>query len=149
VAVKRLHQFKFSSVRSREINDLIKGVSGGLLFGVPLLYTMEVWFIGAQVEPSILLYILGATYVVIFLLTRTEGFRRNKSTQLTETAIESIEALAIGIICAALMLILLQQINSSTSLDEGLGKIVFEGVPFSLGVALSRSILSGDRQFKS
>jgi putative integral membrane protein (TIGR02587 family) len=143
---KRRRQFKFSSARSQEINDLIKGASGGFLFGVPLLYTMEVWFIGSQVEPLVLLYILGSTYTVIFLLTRTEGFRRNKSKHLTETAIESIEALAIGIICATLMLILLQQINRSTSLHEGLGKIVFEGVPFSIGVALSRSILRGDRE---
>jgi putative integral membrane protein (TIGR02587 family) len=146
VLIKRHHKSKFPLARSREIRDLVKGASGGFLFGVPLLYTMEVWFIGSHVEPSVLLYILGSTYTVIFLLTRMEGFRRNKSKHFTETAIESIEALAIGIICATMMLILLQQINWSTSLHEVLGKIVFEGVPFSIGVALSRSILSGDRE---
>jgi putative integral membrane protein (TIGR02587 family) len=146
VPIKRHRKFKSFLARSREIKDLVKGVSGGFLFGIPLLYTMEVWFIGSHVESSVLLYILASTYTVIFLLTRTEGFRRNKSKHFTETAIESIEALAIGIICATMMLILLQQINWSTSLHEVLGKIVFEGVPFSIGVALSRSILSGDRE---
>jgi putative integral membrane protein (TIGR02587 family) len=65
---------------------------------------------------------------------------------LTEAAAETIEAMAIGIFCATLMLTLLQEITWSTSLGEVLGKIIFEGVPFSLGVALSRSILNGDRQ---
>ena len=48
--------------------------------------------------------------------------------------------------CAALMLIVLQRIDWQTSLTETLGKIIFEGVPFSLGVAFSRSLLSGDAE---
>jgi uncharacterized membrane protein len=42
------------------------------------------------------------------------------------------------------MLILLQQITWETSLIEALGKIIFEGIPFSIGVALFRSILNGE-----
>ena len=48
--------------------------------------------------------------------------------------------------CAALMLIILQRIDWQTSLSETLGKIIFEGVPFSLGVAFSRSLLSGEAE---
>ena len=57
---------------------------------------------------------------------------------------ESIETLAIGMVCATLMLIILNRIDFKTSLTEALGKIIFEGVPFSLGVSFSRSLLSGD-----
>lgn len=56
---------------------------------------------------------------------------------------DSVEALAIGIVCATLILILLQEITLTTSLKESLGKIIFEGVPFALGVALARSIMDG------
>lgn len=145
MSVKRLHQLKISSAWSKEFSDLVKGISGGFLFGIPLLYTMEVWFIGSYVEPSVLIYILSTTYIVIFFLTRAEEFRRNSSHRVVESAAESVEVLAIGTVCAALMLVLFQQITWETSLSEGLGKVIFEGVPFSLGVALSRSILSGKR----
>ena len=31
----------------QELQEIISGASGGFLFGIPLLYTMEVWFIGS------------------------------------------------------------------------------------------------------
>ena len=57
----------------------ISGASGGFLFGIPLLYTMEVWFIGSYVLPTILLGILGITFLLILLLNRIEGFRPQES----------------------------------------------------------------------
>lgn len=142
---KRVHQLKISPTWSKEFRDLVNGISGGFLFGIPLLYTMEVWFIGSEVQPSVLIYILSTTYIIIFFLIRVQGFRRNSSHRIIEAVAESIEAMAIGTVCAALMLVLLQQITRETSVNEGLGKIIFEGVPFSLGVALSKTILSGER----
>lgn len=35
-----------------EATDVVRAVSGGLLFGVPLLYTMEVWFTGSHASPA-------------------------------------------------------------------------------------------------
>ena len=129
-----------------EIKEVISGASGGFLFGIPLLYTMEVWFIGSYVRPPILLGILAVTSIVIFIINRIEGFRPQESETLPGAIAETIETLAIGIICAALMLVILKRIDLQTSLTEALGKIIFEGVPFSLGVAFSRSLLSGDAE---
>ncbi|WP_019504014.1 TIGR02587 family membrane protein [Pleurocapsa sp. PCC 7319] len=127
----------------QEITEIISGASGGFLFGIPLLYTMEVWFIGSYVQPPILLGILGITFILILLLNRIEGFRTQESETLPGAIAETIETLAIGLACATLMLIILRRIDFQTSLVEALGKIIFEGVPFSLGVAFSRSLLSG------
>ncbi|MBE9118734.1 TIGR02587 family membrane protein [Lusitaniella coriacea LEGE 07157] len=142
---KRPPSKKKTDAWSKERKELISGASGGFLFGIPMLYTMEVWFIGSHVRPPVLLDILIVTYTVVFLLNRVEGFRNSGRDGVLDAAAESVEALAIGLVCAAIMLVILQQITLETSLDEGIGKIVFEGVPFALGVALSRSILSGDR----
>ena len=127
-----------------EIKEIISGASGGFLFGIPLLYTMEVWFIGSYVQPSMLLSILAVTSIVIFVINRIEGFRPQESETLPGAIAETIETLAIGMVCSALMLVILKRIDLQTSLTEALGKIIFEGVPFSLGVAFSRSLLSGD-----
>ena len=132
-----------------EIQEIISGASGGFLFGIPLLYTMEVWFIGSDIEPPILLSSLAVTFTIVLMLNQIEGFRPEKNLTILENIAETIETLAIGITCAALMLIVLQEINGQTSLNEALGKIVFEGIPFSVGVAFSRSLLSRDAETDS
>jgi putative integral membrane protein (TIGR02587 family) len=58
---------------------------------------------------------------------------------------DSIEAMAIGLVCAGLMLLLLQEITSATPLREALGKLVYEGVPFAIGVALANQVLRSDQ----
>ncbi len=128
-----------------ELNDIIRGASGGFLFGTPLLYTMEVWWIGSHTEPVQMLSAIATTFAVVFLLIRTEGFRKTKDIRWRDAAKDSVEAIAIGIVCAAFVLFLLQQITPETPLQETLGKIIFEGLPFSLGVALASGFLSGDR----
>ena len=132
-----------------EIQEIISGASGGFLFGIPLLYTMEVWFIGSDIEPPILLSSLAVTFTIVLMLNQIEGFRPEKNLTILENIAETIETLAIGITCAALMLIVLQEINGQTSLSEALGKIVFEAIPFSVGVAFSRSLLSRDAETDS
>jgi putative integral membrane protein (TIGR02587 family) len=126
----------------KELRAILRGTAGGFLFGVPLLYTVEVWAIGASASPTLLLMVLGATFAVVLLLTQIEGFRQTLTLHPLEALLESIEALGIGLVCAAIALFLLRRITLETPLSEALGKLIFEGVPFSLGVALARSTLS-------
>jgi len=119
---------------------------GGFLFGTPLLYTMEVWWIGSIAKPSMVMLAIALTFIVVFLLNRTEGFRRRRhGSRPYEALTDTIEAMAIGIACSALILLLLQELTSETSLREILGKIVFESVPFTLGVALANQFLGDTR----
>jgi putative integral membrane protein (TIGR02587 family) len=128
-----------------EIRDLIRGASSGFLFGIPLLYTMEVWWIGSFADPFQMLISLLTNFVVVFLLIRTEGFRGTVNTKLLDALMDSIETLAIGFVCTALVLVLIREITLTTSISEAVGKIIFESAPFSLGVAVANSFLSGDR----
>ncbi|MEM6424521.1 MAG: TIGR02587 family membrane protein [Cyanobacteria bacterium P01_D01_bin.128] len=128
-----------------ELRDLLRGASGGFLFGIPLLYTVELWSIGSSADPPLLLAVLAATFGVVLVLTQTQGFRQTLTLRPLETALESLEALGLGVVCAAIALVLLQRITIATPLSETLGKLVFETVPFALGVALARSTLSRDR----
>lgn len=129
----------------REFNDLIRGMSGGFLFGIPLLYTMEVWWIGSSAHPPRLLVALVMTFGIVLLLNQTAGFRRGGTGQLREAIFDSVEAMAIGLVCATCTLGLLKEITLETPLPEALGKLIFEAVPFALGVALANQFLTGDR----
>ncbi|WP_017314590.1 TIGR02587 family membrane protein [Mastigocladopsis repens] len=129
-----------------EINDIIRGACGGFLFGIPLLYTMEVWWIGSLAKPSMIILAIALMFLVIFLLNRTEGFRRSRRHSPPYGAVtDTVEAIAIGLTCSAFMLLLLQEVTSESPLQEALGKIVFESVPFTLGVALANQFLGDTR----
>jgi putative integral membrane protein (TIGR02587 family) len=125
-----------------ELNDLVKGVSGGFLFGIPLLYTMEVWWIGSSVKPPRLLIAIALTFGIVFLLNQTTGFRNAAGVRIKDTLMDSVETIALGFVCTTSVLILFQEITLDTPLGEALGKLIYESVPFSLGVALSNQLLS-------
>jgi putative integral membrane protein (TIGR02587 family) len=129
-----------------ELADLIRGASGGFLFGIPLLYTMEVWWIGSSASAPRLLMALLLTFAIVFMLNRTAGFRRTSDIYAIDAAMDTVEAIAVGIICAGLVLILLREITLQTALNEILGKLIYESVPFTLGVALANQFLSGGNQ---
>lgn len=137
---KRRHQAAWKN----ELDDLVRGACGGFLFGIPLIYTMEVWWVGSAAPPSLLLLTLLITLIVVFLMNRTEGFRKTRSVQFVAAATDTIEALALGLLGAALMLVLLREVTLETQLSEALGKIIFESVPFSLGVTLANQFLRGE-----
>lgn len=137
--------FSQSSVWQAEILSLLRGASGGFLFGLPLLYTVEVWWIGSSTTPAWMLLALGITFVVVYLLNQSEGFRNALDIQPIDAFMETVESMSIGIICALFSLVLLCRITFDTPLNEALGKLVFECIPFAIGVALARSTLRGDR----
>ncbi|MBU7582892.1 MAG: TIGR02587 family membrane protein [Nostoc sp. TH1S01] len=134
----------------QEINDIVRGICGGFLFGIPLIYTMEVWWIGSLAKPRLIALAIALMFIVVFLLNYTDGFRKRRNTwRLDEAAIDTVEAMAIGFVCSAFMLWLLQEITPETSLKESLGKVVYEGVPFTLGVALANQFLQEGNQNNS
>ncbi|MBF2028043.1 MAG: TIGR02587 family membrane protein [Oscillatoriales cyanobacterium C42_A2020_001] len=127
-----------------ELDDLIRGASGGFLFGIPLIYTMEVWWIGSSVSMVRVLLALVLTFAIVFMLNRTAGFRKSADSDPRDELMDTVEAMAIGIICATFILVLLREITLETPLNEALGKVVYEGVPFTLGVALANQFLRSD-----
>ncbi|MEH2396605.1 TIGR02587 family membrane protein [Nostoc sp.] len=128
------------------INDIIRGACGGFLFGIPLLYTMEVWWIGSLAKPQLMMMAIALMFIVVYLLNQTEGFRKRRYGWLDhQAAMDTVEAIAIGLACSAFVLLLLRELTLETSLKESLGKIIFESVPFALGVGLANQLLGDTR----
>ena len=124
-----------------EFDDLLRGVSGAFLFGAPFLYTMEVWWKGNFTSPSRMLAALAITYAALVALNRAGGFRARRSSAWSRTFADSAEALAIGLLTAALSLALLRLIRLDEGLRVVLGRIIMEGVPFGIGVGLANHVL--------
>ncbi len=125
----------------REGADLVRGASGGLLFGVPLLYTMEVWWYGSWVDPRWMLGALGVSLVTVVALTRSAGFRDTRTTGWRDALMDGVETVAVGLVSAAAVLVLLRQITWDTSLEGAVGAAVFEAIPFAFGAAIASQLL--------
>lgn len=130
---------------AQEAVELVRGVAGGMLFGIPLLYTMEVWWAGTYAAPQRMVAVLATTFLIVFLLMRTTGFRETKDVRWVDAAMDTVEAVALGIVCVAVVLFLLREVTTQTPTQELLGKIVYEATPFSIGVAVAYTVLRRGR----
>jgi putative integral membrane protein (TIGR02587 family) len=129
----------------RELEDLVRAACGGMLFGVPLIYTMEVWWIGSITSPAAMLVVLAVAFAIVALLNRTGGFRSTSESNLGDALKDAVEALAIGLVSVTVILVVLREISAATPMREGLGKVVYEAAPFVVGVGLAAQFLSKGR----
>lgn len=129
----------------QEIDDVVRAACGGMLFGVPLLYTMEVWWVGSTSRPALLLAVLVATFAGMVLLNRTSGFRSTRDIRWGDAVKDSVEGVAIALLCVFGVLVLLREITAQTPLQDALGKVLYESTPFAIGVGMARHFLQGDR----
>jgi putative integral membrane protein (TIGR02587 family) len=106
---------------------------------------MEVWWIGSHTSPAQGLVILGLTFVPVYLLNRTAGFRTTQDVRLRDAVFDTIEAVALGLVLVTIVLALLREVTLSTPGPAALGKIVYETLPFCIGVAVARHFLRGGR----
>lgn len=133
----------FSVNRSTIISlqEYARGIAGGLLFSLPLIYTMEMWQFGFSIAPAkLLLGVLGA-FGLLLGYNRYAGLRRDAS--FTEVIIDSVEELGLGIVIAALTLWLLGQIDNDMRAEEIIGKIVVESMTVAIGVSVGTAQLGG------
>ena len=125
----------------RELDALQRGLTGGFVVGIPLLYTMETWWIGETVSMPRALLFLGLAYAVNLGFVTFAGFRRGEPGSLRAFE-DALEATALAAVGAAVTLILLHQVQTSQPLDVIVGRIAVDTLPVSLGVSVANHILS-------
>ena len=126
---------------SESLQEYLRGITGGLLFSLPLLYTMEVWWAGFISHPLRLLIYILATFTLLLGYNRYAGLRRSASP--IEVAIDSVEEMGLGLVIAAVVLWLLGQIRSEMTIEEIAGKIILEAMTVAIGVSVGTAQLGG------
>lgn len=125
--------------------DLVAAASGGLLFGIPMLMTMEVWWTGSHTTPLQAAGMLVVTSIPVFLLNRTSGFRSTRDIRVRDALMDTIEAVALGLVLVTAVLYLLREITPDTPTSVVIGKAVYEAFPFCLGISVANHFLRGER----
>jgi putative integral membrane protein (TIGR02587 family) len=132
---------EFSHQRSiaESLLEYGRGITGGLIFSLPLLYTMEVWWTGFLLAPWRILLYVAVTFALLLLYNRFAGLRRDAS--FREVVIDSVEEMGIGLVIAALMLWLTGQLDRECGAYEATGKVVMEAMTVAIGVSVGTSQL--------
>lgn len=127
----------------QELRGFVRALSGALLFGVPLLYTMEMWWLGEIARPGQTLRVLGVTLLANAALMAAAGGRDRP---LLASAQRMLRNVAVGIFGAAVVLVVLNQLTPDHSLAALVGMITAQALPLSLGAAVGDIIFASDRE---
>jgi len=120
---------------------LARAFGGAIIFGLPLLMTMEMWSLGFSSHPLRLLLFLALNFFILVGLSRFGGFERTYS--LGGDVLDAFAAYGVGILASAAILFLFGVIEPGMSPYELIGKIAVQSVPGSFGAMLARKQLSG------
>ncbi len=119
---------------AQSLRQYARGAAGGLVFSLPLFLTEEVWVAGTVSSPLRLLGLTGATLVLLVGINLYAGLRRDHS--LAEVLIDAIEEMGLGLLIAATLLFLLDQIGPNDPLDDVVGQVVLAAMKAALGVSV-------------
>jgi putative integral membrane protein (TIGR02587 family) len=124
---------------TKSLQEYGRGVAGGMMFSLPLLYTREVWWVGFIAHPYRLLVYVLATFLLLIGYNRYSGLRRDSS--MIEVAIDSIEEMGLGLFLGALVLFLLGRVTFDMALIEIIGIVVGGAMTVAIGVSIGTAQL--------
>jgi putative integral membrane protein (TIGR02587 family) len=117
--------------------DVMRGVAGGAILGIPLLYTQETWLHGRSVSPALILAGLVATFGLNAVLSYFVGFRPGRTHRPFEDA---VVGMGLSVLLSVALLVLLDRIGPDTPAQNWLGVTVLTAIPVSLGFAVGAAL---------
>jgi putative integral membrane protein (TIGR02587 family) len=120
---------------------LARAFAGAIIFGVPILMTMEMWQIGVAMPPLRLLLLLLLSLPLLVGLSAVAGFERTVDQK--NDVLDAFVALAVGTAASVAILFLLAVLRADHSLTEIVGRVGLQVVPASIGALLAQDQLGG------
>ncbi len=140
VLLSYLHSVREAVGMREELVDLVRALSGAFLFAIPLLFTMEMWWLGTYISTWRMLALLAIAFLANLGLARAAGFKRKDPD--SRNVDQALDALAVGVVASLVVLLALNQLSLDEPLGSILGKIVIQVVPLSLGASVANVIFA-------
>lgn len=125
----------------RERQDLLRALAAGAIVGMPLLYTMEVWWHGMALPEWHLLFLLAAILGANFLFSLLSGFRNDDT--VGSAVFEAITSVGLGILFSTVILWVIGEFKAGQAMGEIMGRVLMEAAPVSMGVSFANAQLRG------
>jgi putative integral membrane protein (TIGR02587 family) len=136
--------------RKSVITPLARAFGGAIIFALPLLMTMEMWWLGFYMDRLRLALFIVVVFPFLVGLSYHAGFEETFNWK--EDIADALIAYAIGFLASASVLAMLGFLDSTMSPDEMIGKISLQAVPASMGAVLARTqfgIAKADQEEKT
>jgi putative integral membrane protein (TIGR02587 family) len=124
--------------------DLAHDFGGAIIFSLPLLMTMEMWWLGFYMDRFRLALFLVFAFMMVMGLSYFEGGEETFKIEV----LDAFTACTVGYAVAAVMLLLLGVIKPEMSADEIIGKLALHAIPCSVGAILARRQLGAEETHK-
>ena len=105
------------------------------MFSLPILMTMEMWWLGFYLEPAHLLQFLVVNLILLVGLSSVSGFEPTNS--WGDDVMDALAAFAVAVFWSTLILAIFGVISADQPMHEILGKVVLQSVPSSFGAMLA------------
>jgi putative integral membrane protein (TIGR02587 family) len=119
------------------ITPLARAFGGAIIFCLPLLMTMEMWWLGFYMDRLRLALFIVLVFPFLVGLSYHAGFEETFNWR--EDVADALIAYAIGFLASATILAMLGLLDSTMSFDEAIGTISLQAVPASMGAVLART----------
>lgn len=126
-----------------EVDDALRGLASGFVIGVPVVFTVDSWWLGDQLSPQDALFLIGAAYLLTLAAVYWIGFRRGLRHGWQLLA-DALEALALAVLALIAVFWALGQIGDGQAVSIVVGRIAVAAVPTSLGIAVANHLLPRD-----
>ena len=121
---------------------LARAFAGAIIFGLPLLMTMEMWFMGFYLDRLRLALFLVLNLFILVGLSRFVGFE--PTSRWVDDAMDALAAMAVGILASTLILVVFAILGPRMHWGELVGKIAIQAIPASFGAMIARKQLHGE-----
>lgn len=123
---------------------LSRAFAGAMVFCLPLLMTMEMWWLGFTLHPLRLLQFSLINVAMLFGLSRIAGFEETQNR--FDDVLDAFAAYAVGTITVTAILLLIGAIGPHMPLSEIAGKIAIQAIPASFGAMIGAKLMGeGER----
>lgn len=126
---------------------LSRAFAGAVLFGLPLLMTMEMWWLGHDMSPWMLVQFSLANLGLLFGLSKVAGFEETHG--WLDDMLDSLAAYGVGAVTAATTLWLMGVIGADQPTTEIAGKIAVQTIPASFGAMIGAKLLGEGKEIEA
>lgn len=121
-----------------------RAFGGAMIFTLPVLMTMEMWWLGFYMERLRLFLLMLLMFPILVLLSRTLGFKETLT--WGDDVADALVAYGIGLAASVAVLLLFGIVTFAMPLHAVIGKVSVQAVPASFGAMLARSQLGAGKE---
>ncbi len=122
--------------------EYARGVVGGLMFSIPVIYTMEVWWVGMELSSTRLLAMIALTALLLLGYNTYAGVRHDET--WAGIVIDSVEEFGLALVVSTAALTLTNRISLSEPPREVVGKVVIEALLVAIGISIGTAQIHDD-----